>query len=65
MSEAATSPQDGRLRQESREPALPLDWISAVTQVGKGGRIFKRPDLCTTRASHSVVYFLDLVSSSS
>lgn len=37
MSEAATSLQEGRLRRESHEPALPLDWISAVTQVRKGG----------------------------
>lgn len=37
MSETATSLQDVRLRRESREPALPLDWISVGHEEEKGG----------------------------
>lgn len=44
MSEKASSLQDTRLRRDS-QPALPLDWISAATQGGRGGR----PSVQTSR----------------
>ncbi len=53
MSETATSLQDARQRRESCEPALPLDWISAVTRRGRGRGVVQ-VQICTTLTSHSL-----------
>lgn len=60
MSETATSLQDVRLRRESREPALPLDWISVGHEEEKGGggyssvQIYEQPK----RLAHWFIFLI-------
>lgn len=58
MLETATSLQDVRLHRESHKPALPPDWISAVTRGGKGKGIFKCCEMIYVQFSHWFIFFV-------